>query len=61
MSIEQIVLYIIGALLIISGITKFGFNRRKAQRLVRLFGETGAQIAYIVFGIGLIIITYITL
>jgi len=61
MSIEQILLYIIGVALIISGITKLGFNRRKAQRVVRIFGEAGTQILYIVLGIVIIVVTYITL
>ena len=53
---EVILMYVIGGFLILAGITKFRFNSRRAQNLIRYIGETGTQIFYIVLGIILILL-----
>jgi small neutral amino acid transporter SnatA (MarC family) len=52
---ENIMFIVIGAFTILIGISGIGLNTRKAQRLVRLIGETGTRIFYGVLGIGLIL------
>jgi hypothetical protein len=39
------------------GLFKIGLNTRRAQRLVRLIGEAGARIFYIILGTAIIILT----
>lgn len=56
MTWQEILLYVVGVAVIVAGITKFRFNSRKAQNLIRLIGEPGTQIFYIVLGIGLILL-----
>lgn len=46
-----------GALLIFMGISKLGFNTRKAQRMIRLIGEVPTRIVYIVIGVALIVMS----
>ena len=59
MSAEELILYIVGGFVILVGITKFRFNSRRTQRLVRQIGVAGTQIFYIVLGIVLIVINYL--
>lgn len=58
MPFERILFIAIGVFTLFIGITKTFFDNRKAQRMIRLFGEVGTQILYIVLGIGLIIIAF---
>lgn len=54
MNLDQIVFIIAGAFTVFVGVSKFGMNSRQARRMNKLFGESGARIIYIVFGIALI-------
>jgi len=58
MQIPQIIFTAAGILTIISGLTKAGFSRRKAQRMIKLLGEVGTQVLYILIGIALIVIAF---
>ncbi len=58
MSFPQIIFVVTGVFTIFSGITKLGFNRRKAQRVVRVLGEVGTQILYVLIGVALIVVAF---
>ena len=57
MSWQNVLFITVGSLFVLSGITKIGFNRRRAQRLVQAMGEMPARITYIVLGAILIIVS----
>ena len=59
MNWEQVLFLVVGAFTLFIGITKTFFNHRKAQRLIRLVGEAGAQIIYIILGIVFIVLSFI--
>lgn len=58
MNFPQIVFIVAGALTAFMGITKTGFQNRKALRMIRLLGETGTQIFYVLLGVALIVIAF---
>ncbi len=59
MATENIIILIVGLFTLVVGITKIGFQTRKAQRLIRLTGEAGARIIYFVIGIALIVLAFV--
>ena len=59
MTVDQIIFMVIGVALILFGFTKIGINGRRAQRWVRLIGETPTRILYIVLGIAFIVVAFI--
>jgi len=54
MSSSQIIVLVVGALSIISGILKLGVNGRKNAFLIKIIGETGYRIFIILIGLVLI-------
>lgn len=58
MQLPQIIFVVAGILSILSGVMKAGFNRRRAQRTIKVIGELGTQILYIVVGIALIVVAF---
>ncbi|AIO18826.1 hypothetical protein KQ51_00946 [Candidatus Izimaplasma bacterium HR1] len=58
MSLPQIIFVASGILVIIVGLSRFGFNGRKAQRWIKLIGVVPTQILYVVIGIALIVIAF---
>lgn len=58
MTVPQIIFVAAGVFMIFSGITRLGFNRRKAQRAIKLLGVLGTQILYAIVGIALIVIAF---
>ncbi len=54
MSSSQIIVLVVGALSIISGILKLGVNGRKNAFLIKIIGETGYRIFSILIGLVLI-------
>lgn len=58
MTFPQIVFIVAGVLTAVMGITRTGFNTRRAQRMIKLLGVTGTQILYTLIGIGLIVIAF---
>ena len=55
MDYTQIIFIVVGALLIITGISGIANKTRKGRRWASLLGETGAKIFYTVLGIIFII------
>lgn len=58
MNFPQIVFIVAGILSALAGITRVGFNSRKAQRMIKLLGVTGTQILYVLVGIALIVVAF---
>ena len=58
MQIPQIIFVASGIITIIVGLTRFGFNGRKAQRIIRLIGVIPTQVLYVVIGIALIVLAF---
>jgi len=58
MNLDQIIFIIAGVFTIVIGMSGFGINSRKAQRLVRLIGETPTRLLYLVIGAALIVMAF---
>ena len=58
MDYTQILFIVLGALMIITGITGLANKTRKGRRWANLLGETGAKIFYTVLGIIFIVVSF---
>ncbi len=59
MTSTGIIFIIVSALIIITGsLTGIAQRTRKGRRIVRIFGETGSRIFYLVLGLGFLVAAF---